>query len=193
MGRLDTPNAVIDLLERASRLLQSAFFAEGGMPPAQWQTLRYLARANRFSRTPTAIGLYLGATKGTVSQTILALVRKGLVRKDRSQPDGRSVFLRLTPRGEALLDSDPLRDVASALGTLPMQRRLELGEGLAGLIEAMLSKKGGRPFGQCASCRFFQKNGARSDADGPHRCGLLGVALNNDDSAKICVEHERAA
>ncbi len=189
MHRADTPKVIIDLLERSGRLLQRAFHADGAHP-AQWQVLRYLARANRFSRTPKAIGLYLEATKGTVSQTILALDRKGLVRKSPSPLDARSVTLQLTPRGQAALAGDPLTDIASALEALPVKTQIALGDGLAGLIELMLVKMGGRPFGQCELCRFFQKNKARGDRDGPHRCGLIGVALSADDSSKICVEHE---
>ena len=62
----------LELMERLSRLVGQTGHAHG-MKPAQWDALRYLARANRFSRTPGALTAYLGATKGTVSQTVIAL------------------------------------------------------------------------------------------------------------------------
>ena len=65
------------LLERVSRLARAASF-EHGLHPAQWEALRYLASANIFSNSPKALARYLGATKGTVSQTLAALVAKGL-------------------------------------------------------------------------------------------------------------------
>lgn len=176
-----------DLIERLGRLLYSELHAEG-MPPAQWQALRYLARANRFSCTPTALGLYLGATKGTVSQTVNALVRKGFVRKDANRSDRRSLSLVLTARGRALLARHSAHGVVEALATLPAATQDALDEGLGRLLDAMLMRRGGRMFGQCATCRFFRRGAA-----GAHRCGLLDVPLNEADSEKICVEFERAA
>jgi DNA-binding MarR family transcriptional regulator len=176
-----------DLIERLGRLLHSELYAEG-MPPVQWQALRYLARANRFSCTPTALGLYLGVTKGTVSQTVNALVRKKLVRKDPDPSDRRSLSLALTARGRMLLVRHPAQAVAQALAALPTATREALGDGLSRLLDAMLMRRGGRMFGQCATCRFF-----RCDAAGAHRCSLLDVPLSEADSEKICVEFERAA
>ena len=72
---------VIDLaqlreqLERLSRLIRQQGFHEG-LNPAQWEALRYVSRANRFSNSPGALAQYLGSTKGTVSQTILSLEKK---------------------------------------------------------------------------------------------------------------------
>jgi len=192
MARFDDPAAVTDLLERVGRLLQSDLHA-AGLPPAQWQALRYLADANRFSRTPGAIGRYLDATKGTVSQTIMALARKGLVRKTPDPADRRSVSLRLTARGEALIARHPVSEITAVAAALAPETREALGAGLARLLDGMLARRNGRAFGQCARCRFFQSNASGGARAGPHRCGLLGVALSDDDAARICVEYERAA
>jgi DNA-binding MarR family transcriptional regulator len=181
-----------DLVERLGRLAQGERYAEG-LPPVQWQALGYLARANRFSRHPTALGLYLGATKGTVSQTVMALVRKGLVRKEADPADRRAVTLDLTARGRALLARRPAGALADALAELPAPARARLARTLAQVLEAMLARRQGRMFGQCAGCRFFRRGGARAQAAGPHRCGLLDVPLSDDDAEKICVEFERAA
>src|SRR3546814_13923422 len=61
---------VIVLLDRLSRLTRELQFVDG-LNPAQWEALRFLATANKYSRSPTALAEYLGATKGTVSQTLL--------------------------------------------------------------------------------------------------------------------------
>ncbi|MCE3256092.1 MAG: transcriptional regulator, MarR family, partial [Nitrobacter vulgaris] len=79
--------------------------------PAQWEALRYLSRANRFSRTPAALAGYVGS-RGTISQTLIALEQKGLASRQSSRRDGRSVELALTRRGEAVLTGDPLRRLA---------------------------------------------------------------------------------
>ena len=62
-------------LERLARIMRAREH-EGGLNPAQWEALRYLSRANRFSDSPGALTRYLGATKGTISQTLMALERK---------------------------------------------------------------------------------------------------------------------
>ena len=69
-------DSVAALMDRLSRAMQRAQYA-GGLNPAQWEALRYIARANRYSRSPSAVAEYLGATKGTVSQTLKALEHKG--------------------------------------------------------------------------------------------------------------------
>ena len=61
-------------LERLARLMRAREH-EDGLNPAQWEALRFLSRANRFSNAPGALTRYLGATKGTVSQTLMALER----------------------------------------------------------------------------------------------------------------------
>ena len=67
-------------LERLTRLMRAGEH-EGGLNPAQWEALRYLSRANRFSNSPIALTRFLGSTKGTISQTIKALERKGYIAK----------------------------------------------------------------------------------------------------------------
>ena len=93
-------------LERLTRLIRAGEHG-GGLNPAQWSALRYLARCNRFSNSPAALTRYLGATKGTVSQTLIALERKGLIAKSARPGEARSLVLTLTPAGEKLLADDP--------------------------------------------------------------------------------------
>src|SRR5579885_461789 len=99
---------LIDRLDRLARSDEQV----GNLNPAQWEALRYLARANRFSRTPAALADYLASTRGTVSRTLASLEAKGYVSRDASLRDGRSVVLALTARGEQLLRRDPLFTLA---------------------------------------------------------------------------------
>ncbi len=177
------------LLERLSRVLQNEAHAEG-LKPTQWEALRYLARANRFSRSPSAVTAYLGMTKGTVSQTLNALERKGLIRKKSDPADKRNLRLELTARGAALLKRDPMDGLTAAAARLNANERRQLSDGLEKTLRAALRRRGGRPFGVCKTCRFFRKN-AKQGA--PHRCGLLEVPLSAEDSEQICVEQEGAA
>ena len=73
--------------------------ARGGLTQAQWAALRYMARANALSRTVSALAAYQATTRGTVSQTVKALVAQGYLTRNRSQRDGRSIQFDLTPAG----------------------------------------------------------------------------------------------
>src|SRR5262249_38674621 len=72
---------------------------DGKLSPAQWMALRYFARANTFSRTPSAFAEFRATTRGTASQAIKALEAGGYLVRQRSKADGRSVSLRLTSKG----------------------------------------------------------------------------------------------
>ncbi len=183
---MDKPAETAQLLERVARVVHNDSVT-GGLNPTQWEALRYFARANRFSRTPSALTAYLGVTKGTVSQTINALERKGLVRKKTVKGDRRSVSVELAAKGRRLLADDPLRHLADTVGELNAVQRDQLDRTLRALLGKTLAGRDGRPFGLCAGCRHFQRN---VDDGKPHRCGLLRVPLSEPDSEQICREFE---
>ena len=182
--------AVMNLLERIAQLSRSDEQREG-LYPAQWMALRYLARANRYSRTPIALTRYMNATRGTISQTLIALERKGLVERNPSKRDRRSVEVELTAAGRAALASDPAldqsREFARALGP----QCAELRDQLERLLLQLIGRTDGPVFGVCAACRHFRKAGVDAKA-GLHHCSLLDVALSQDESKQICIEQEAA-
>lgn len=180
---------ILILLERIGRVLQNDGHSQG-LKPTQWEALRYLARANRFSRSNSAVTVYLGMTKGTVSQTVSALEKKGLVEKATGDADRRQVQIEVTAKGQKLLNRDPLEALASSLSRLPASQRQELKDDLGDFLRATLRQRDGRPFGACKTCRYFQKN---ASGGAPHKCGLLEEPLSATDSEMICVEHEAAA
>lgn len=178
------------LIDRLDRLTRSGASIEG-LNPAQWEALRFLARANRFSRTPAALADYLGSTRGTVSQTLIALEQKGFVGRTQSARDKRSIDLELTPQGQTALKDDPLlalaRDLAASAGG-DIDRLVET---LRTVLHRAVARNDGKAFGACHTCRQFQRDtGASSRA--PHRCGLLDEPLSDADSRAICVEQELA-
>lgn len=182
----DDAIATAHLLERLGRLIRTEEQVSD-LYPAQWSALRYLARANRFSRTPMALTDYLGSTRGTVSQTLIALERKGLIERKKSLRDKRSVDIELTDAGRKLLEDDPILDLAadikSALGTDQSVARTALERILAKLI----ATNDGRPFGLCQTCRYFRENQA-GNGETPFFCSLLDAGLSAADSETICFE-----
>ncbi len=184
----DVPFRVADLIERLGRLARSLQHVKG-INPAQWEALRYLARANRYSRSPGALADFLGSTRGTVSQTLIALERKGLVGRRPSPRDGRGTAVRLTEAGRTLVAADPLGDLETAVGGLSPAAAEALAQGLGACLGEMRRRKGFRAFGTCPDCRNLRGAGA----DAPRLCALTGEQMSEADLAQICRVHEPMA
>src|SRR5215831_9859814 len=106
-----------ELLLLVGRRVQAEGY-DGELSPAQWMALRYFARANPFSRTPSAFAAFQATTRGTASQAIKALEASGYLVRQRSKADGRSVSLRLTSRGKKALARDPFEVLVRAVDAL---------------------------------------------------------------------------
>ncbi len=179
---------LLDLVESLGRLAagerrQRAVAA--GLQPVHVQALDYLRRCNRYSNTPQALADYLGLTKGTVSQSLQLLERKGLIARRPDDADRRVLRLALTAAGEALAGTaGELAEWPAALAALPADEADAAAATLARLLATMQRRRGGQSFGACHSCRHFRHEGG--DA---YRCGLTGEPLGADDSRRICREH----
>lgn len=183
----ETPaGRAFDLIERLARLIRAARRRHAELDPVHWETLRYLARANRYSRNPTALTRYLAATKGTVSQTVAALERRAFLAREPDDRDRRGVRLALTPAGRRLIARDPL---ATALDRLANTDLAQLEDGLTDLLAAVQRANDHQPFGMCQRCRHFRRDDASGERGGPHRCGLTGEPLSELESTLICAEH----
>jgi DNA-binding MarR family transcriptional regulator len=134
------PKAVAELFEHLSRAIYSMSFSEG-LNPAQWNALRYLNRANPSSRTMSAFARFHVTTRSTASQTLAALVRKKLIKKARDSEDGRVIRLELTPKGQRLLDRDPVNHLVAALESLPPDRQRIAAETVESLIKMIFARR----------------------------------------------------
>jgi DNA-binding MarR family transcriptional regulator len=185
------PEMIVWPLERLARMVRSREH-DDGLNPAQWEALRYLNRANGYSNSPGALTQYLSATKGTISQTVMALERKGFITKTVRTGQKRSVSLTLTERGRDTLTRDPWKHLAKGVGKLGGKTRRRLAKGLKELLANEIALGQIRSFGLCATCRFFREKGRSADPAGPHQCMLLNIPLSRSDSQLICIEHEPA-
>jgi DNA-binding MarR family transcriptional regulator len=174
-------------LERLARLMRAREH-EDGLNPAQREALRYLARANRFSNTPGALTRYLGATKGTISQTLMALERKGLIAK-AARDAQKAVRLSLTEKGRSALADDPWTALAADAEELGGKTRRRMQRGLEELLAREVTRAGLASFGVCTTCRFFRAKGRDGEPRGPHLCMLFEDALTDEDAGRICIEH----
>ena len=181
---MDPASRLYLLLERIGHLLRvEARQLPEGLDPIHAHALTYLARANRFSDTAGAVAAYLGVGKGSVSQSLALLGRRGLLTATVDPQDRRRRHLSLTRKGKAvvarLLSAGGWAAAAATLG--PAADRLE-GD-LTRLLAALQQGHGGRTFGVCATCRHLVTTGQGL------RCGLTDLPLSRAETAQICQDH----
>ncbi len=162
----------------------------GGLTPVQWAGLRYFARANRFSRTPSAFASFHGTTRGTASQTIKGLVADGYLKQSRSKTDGRSVKLDLTRKARTLLKDDPLEALVRAAGALPPGVRGSFSAVLQRLLGRVAAEAGKPLFGTCETCVHFEGDGCCQEGMSPYECGFVNEPLTAGELEQLCINFE---
>ena len=179
------PLVLLELVERLGNLMRSELRKAGSdedLQPVHLQSLIYLSKANRYSNTPQALAQYLGLTKGTVSQTLLLLDRRGLIERFEDDIDRRVVRLRLSSAGERLLyEAEPMLAWQNATRNISPNR---IRNAVSALREALLTLQEdneGSAFGTCGGCAFSHKLSQRI-----YRCGQMGDRLSGPETRKLC-------
>ncbi|MFP4043057.1 MAG: MarR family transcriptional regulator [Rhodosalinus sp.] len=127
-----SPDEIAEFLVHLGRAARGEDGA-AALTPAQWTALRFFARANRSSRTPSAFASFHATTRGTASQTVKSLETKGYLTRMRAKEDRRSVRFELTEAGQDMLARDPLRHLAQSIGRLDCAARDALARALPAL------------------------------------------------------------
>ena len=110
--------AIAEMVEHLGRALHSMSFSSG-LNPAQWNALRYLSRANPSARNITAFARHHLTKKSAASDTISALISKGLVLSKADPEDARAKILDVTATGYELLAEDPFGAITVVIQELP--------------------------------------------------------------------------
>jgi len=175
------------LIERISTLLRSEqrkIYAALGLQPIHAQVIEFLAHCNRHSDTPAAVADYLGLTKGTVSQSLQVLERKGYIAKTADTEDGRVVHLSLLAAGVELAEKIRPLDVFSQAQQLVAQQEFtSLEVALQATLAALQTANQSKSFGLCHTCTHF------SEVQNHYHCQLTDLPLTQADANKICREH----
>ncbi len=150
------------------------------LTPAQWAALRFFARANDSTRTPSAFADFQATTRGTASQIIKSLVRRGLIVRTMSSTDKRSVRLDLTSAGRALLAQDPLFSLIGVIAALPAADRARFVGTLSHLASEVASLRHKPTFGTCLDCSHFLPSNSGGS------CGCMAAALAADQTIQLC-------
>jgi len=178
----------LDLVERLGNLIRSEMRRVGGaagLQPVHIQALVFLGQANRFSNTPQALAEYLGLTKGTVSQSLLVLDRRGLIERYQDELDRRVVRLRLSQQGEEFINEvQPAGTWQAATRNISANRIRNSVSTLRETLYMIQTQSAGRTFGVCSTCSYCQRRSQRS-----HHCALFAERLSGPETRKICREH----
>src|SRR5262249_8835445 len=149
-----------ELLLLVGRLVQAEGY-DGELSPAQWMALRYFARANTFSRTPSAFAEFQATTRGTASQAIKALEVGGYLVRQRDR--------RRT--GEA-------------------KEQTAMHHALHHVLTTLAASGAHRRFGVCQDCMYLNGetrcNLTTASPSAP-QCLLLGVPIEPGDVDLLCV------
>ena len=154
--------------------------AASDMTAAQWTALRFFARANDVSRTPSAFASFHATTRGTASQTIKSLLAKRYLVRHESADDRRSVRFDLTDAGLAELRDDPLRALSEAIERLDAGLKSALRQALPALAGELASIRDTVAFGTCGDCRHFS-GGTIS------YCACIAAELAPADLGRLCI------
>ncbi len=170
-----------ELLLLIGRLVQAESY-HGELSPAQWMALRFFARANQFSRNPSAFAEFQATTRGTASQVIKVLEAGGYLVRRRSEADGRSVALRLTDKGKEAIARDPFEALVRAVDSLDPEEQTAMHRALRRVLTTVAASGEHRRFGVCQDCEYLER-ATRSALE----CLLFGVPIEPEDAGLLCV------
>jgi MarR family transcriptional repressor of emrRAB len=185
----------VELLIQAAR----AWYFEGdqhGLRDREWMALRFLGRANRFSRTPTALAGFIGATKTTASQIVKTLEKKSYLIRKPSHEDKRSVVLCVTPQGEKCLSQhDPINHVLNAVAALGSEECGRLRDSLTKILNHLDATHQRFNASICRDCMFLAERGpgiAKARTSAEFTCRLYRAPVSLEETELLCTSFERA-
>ncbi|WP_027556665.1 MarR family winged helix-turn-helix transcriptional regulator [Bradyrhizobium sp. Cp5.3] len=184
----------IELLEQVARIM----WFEGtkhGLRDREWMALRFLSRANRFSRTPSALASYVGTTRGTASFIIGELERLGYLERKRSAKDKRSVMLSVTQQGKKFLARDPVNVLVDAITVLDDDGKIRFRDALRHVLDQSDAAEQRHHTDVCKRCIFLREDRTASDSKTTveFTCRLFRAAIAETEIDLLCTsfEHHR--
>jgi DNA-binding MarR family transcriptional regulator len=180
----------LDRFASAIRAEARRSVASRGLNPAQDAILRLLLVRRAGLRVRVLAG-HLGVRQPTVTGSVIALERKGLVRRQTDPADARATIVKATP--EALVE--PAAAVpslaAAALADLSEAEQASLLKTLIKLIRSLQLRDAVPPQRMCVTCKYFRPN-VHPEAEAPYHCAFVDAPFGNRALRLDCAEHEQA-
>lgn len=184
----------IELLGQMARILWFEG-ARHGLRDREWMALRFLSRANRFSRTPSALASYVGTTRGTASFIIGELERLGYLERKRSATDKRSVMLSVTQQGKKFLVRDPISVLLEAIAVLDDETKVRFRDTLRHVLDQADAAEQRHHTDVCKRCIFLREDRTATDGKttAEFSCRLFRAPIAEAEIDLLCTsfEHHR--
>lgn len=176
---------------RIAALLRAGLWQAGsgaGLNPAQAEILSRIA--GRPMR-PGDLAAHLAVSPASLSDSVSALVGKGLAARQPDAQDGRASLVVATEDGKALAATLPAApaDFQAALDALPESERASLLRMLLHLIRGLQQARAISVQRMCVTCRHFRPH-AHVDAAHPHHCAFVNAAFGDADLRLDCDDHD---
>ena len=176
--------------------IKSRAWKEAGVrriTPLQAQTLTILRMRPKSTATVSEIGEELAVALPTASEVLRVLEQRGLIKKQRSRDDARTVMVSLTTKGRRKADvAAGWPDfLAAAAEVLPPAEQESLLRALIKMIRT-LQEQGDIPIAKmCVTCEFFHPN-VHDEIERPHYCELVDAPFGDRLLRIECPEHQVA-
>jgi DNA-binding MarR family transcriptional regulator len=162
--------------------------AQDGITPTQGEVLSHLGDAPLGLKLGE-LAAKLGVSAPTASDTVTALVQRGLVQKTQGT-DRRSVVLMLTRDGarQALRMEDRTAFLSKAIETLDLSDQAQFLQSLVHIIKVLQDNGDIVPQRICLTCAHFRPY-VHKDAATPHHCAFIDTAFGAPDLRINCADH----
>ncbi|MBU3030612.1 MarR family winged helix-turn-helix transcriptional regulator [Paracoccus marinaquae] len=172
------------------RASQWQVFGAAGLNPTQGEVLlRVAARPERAAE----LAALLGVSQASLSDTVSALAKKGLVVRRPDPDDGRARRIEATAAGHSLAKRIPEAPEAlfGAIAGLGDAERGALLRSLTQVIRSLQEARAIPVQRMCVTCRYFRPH-VHDDAAAPHHCALVDAAFGDAGLRMDCGDHETA-
>ena len=194
----DTPDVsarIVTSIGRIASVMRSGmweFATAENLNPTQAEILQLLQGRPQGVRL-SWLAAQLSISAASASDSVSALVGKGLLVKARAEDDGRATALHLTSEGAVMATriGGALGFAEDAAAALPAAQQTELLTGLYKLIAQLQKTERFPEMRACLSCRYFEPN-RHPGKPAPHHCGLVNAPLSVALLRMDCLEHAPA-
>jgi DNA-binding MarR family transcriptional regulator len=161
-----------------------------GLNPTQGAILRILAARPAGLRV-RALAEHLGVRQPTVTDSVIALERKGLVRRHIDPADARATIVKAMPGALTEPAAKIRSQAAAALADLSEAEQIALLKILMKLIRSLQLRNAIPPQRLCITCKYFRPN-VHPEANAPHHCAYVNAPFGDRALRLDCAEHEPA-
>ena len=164
-----------------------------GLNPTQLQILTFLVARRRGGMRVKQIAGYLGVSQPTTTDSVNALLRKGLVEKRPDPSDARALSVATTPAGEdAVRQAGRLASASEdAIASLSRLEQQDLLMHLVKIIRGLQAAGAIPEQRMCVNCRYFRPH-VYDDPKAPHHCAFVDAAFGPAELRVDCGEYETA-